>query len=198
MVMNKFLFLILIALLVTGCSKKKNAEMDNSVRITFIACNQFPIEDLLKTQIAIEEYLYKEFNIVAMIEYDDVPQTIDKSGKIYNAEEIANHFQSDCFPLTIVFLNEDIEQNGKGVLGFSLHPGNTCVVSSYRLKNKSDIWKLVAREFIHTYFNYPHCPNDNTNCIMKDAKEKVNFDNIESLCSTCKHEILKNRDNKYQ
>lgn len=198
MAMNKLFFLILTALLITGCSRKKKDDGEKSVRITFIACNQFPIKDLLKTQIAIEEYLYKEFNIVAMIEYDDVPETIGKSGKRYNAEEIANHFQSDSFPLTIVFLNEDIEQNGKGVLGISLHPGNTCVVSSYRLKNKSDIWKLVAREFIHTYFDYSHCPNDNTNCIMKDAKEKVNFDNIESLCSTCKREILKNRDDLHQ
>ena len=189
--MNKLLFLILTALLITGCSRKKNDDGEKSVRITFIACNQFPIKDLLKTQIAIEEYLYKEFNIVAMIEYDDVPETIDKSGKRYNAEEIANHFQSDCFPLTIVFLNEDIEQNGKGVLGFSLHPGNTCVVSSYRLKNKSDLWKLVAREFIHMYFDYSHCPNDNPNCIMKDVKENVNFDNSNTLCSTCKNEILK-------
>ena len=191
MTMNKLLFLILTALLITGCSRKKNDDGEKSVRITFIACNQFPIKDLLKTQIAIEEYLYKEFNIVAMIEYDDVPETIDKSGKRYNAEEIANHFQSDCFPLTIVFLNEDIEQNGKGVLGFSLHPGNTCVVSSYRLKNKSDLWKLVAREFIHMYFDYSHCPNDNPNCIMKDVKENVNFDNSNTLCSTCKNEILK-------
>ena len=70
MTMNKLLFLILTALLITGCSRKKKDDGEKSVRITFIACNQFPSKDLLKTQIAIEEYLYKEFNIVAMIEYD--------------------------------------------------------------------------------------------------------------------------------
>lgn len=56
MTMNKLLFLILTALLITGCSRKKNDDGGKSVRITFIACNQFPIKDLLKTQIAIEEY----------------------------------------------------------------------------------------------------------------------------------------------
>jgi hypothetical protein len=77
-----------------------------------------------------------------------------------------------------------------GVLGSSLSAYNACVASDYRLKNKNrDFWKVVIHEFIHTFYDYPHCPMDSTHCLMKDAKGKANFGNKNDLCGYCKGKI---------
>lgn len=77
-----------------------------------------------------------------------------------------------------------------GVLGLSIHGTYACVVSDYRLKNKKrDYWKVVTHEFTHTACNYSHCPNDDTTCIMKDAKGKADFSNKVGFCRTCREKI---------
>lgn len=179
-------------LLFLGCNTHKDEKSE--ILVTFIPCNNFPMKYIYDTEVGLGEYLEREFNIHAHIEWDDVQEKISKKGKRYDAEKVIRHFQSDSLPLTIVFMNEDIEQNGKGILGLSIHPNcNTCVVSTYRLKNKKDLWKLVAHEFIHTYFDYSHCPDDNPTCIMQDAKGKVNFKNKNQLCPTCKQNIMRSK-----
>ncbi len=79
-----------------------------------------------------------------------------------------------------------------GVLGLSYlgHKSNACVVSTLRLKDKKDLWKLMAHEFTHGYFSQGHCKADDPHCIMQDAKKKPNFAIKDSLCSVCKEEIL--------
>ncbi len=79
-----------------------------------------------------------------------------------------------------------------GVLGLSYlgHKSNACVVSTLRLKDKKDLWKLMAHEFTHGYFSKGHCKADDPHCIMQDAKKKPNFAIKDSLCSVCKEEIL--------
>lgn len=57
-----------------------------------------------------------------------------------------------------------------GVQGLSLIPGKACVVSTFRVKDRHDFWKVACHEFIHTYFNYHHCPKDDPRCLMQDAK----------------------------
>ncbi len=39
-----------------------------------------------------------------------------------------------------------------GVQGLSLIPGNACVASTFRVKDRRDFWKVVCHEFIYTYF----------------------------------------------
>ena len=178
------LFLLLIFV---GCNIYCSKQYNKEVRITFIRCNNFPIKYMKETQIQLEQYLYKEFNIIAMIEWDDYSEYVNSKERIKGIDVI-NKFKNNLFPTTVVFIPDDIEYNKKGVLGLSVHPNNNvCVVSTYRLKNKSNLWKLVAHEFIHTYFDYSHCPLDCDTCIMKDAKGKVNFNNKNKLCNYCKH-----------
>jgi uncharacterized repeat protein (TIGR02543 family) len=77
-----------------------------------------------------------------------------------------------------------------GVLGSSIADYHACVVSDHRLKHKRrDLWKVVVHEFIHTYYNYGHCPEDNPHCLMKDAKGKADFSNKIGLCKTCRENI---------
>ena len=112
----------------------------------------------------------------------------------YRADRIIRSIHNKY--LTIVLLHNDISLPYRnrpdwGVLGLSLIPGRTCVASDYRLKNKRrDFWKVVYHEYIHTRYNYKHCPKDNPECIMRDAKGKAYFGNKHGLCNYCK-KILK-------
>jgi len=72
-----------------------------------------------------------------------------------------------------------------GVQGLSLIPGNTCVASTFRVKDRRDFWKVVCHEFIHTYFTYNHCPKDDPSCLMQAAKGHPRYKGKEGLCSYC-------------
>lgn len=88
--------------------------------------------------------------------------------------------------------NRDIATNthGKddyGILGLSyLSRHKASIISTYRLRNKKDLWKLALHEFGHGYFGAPHCPNDDPHCILQDAKGgNPHFEIKNSLCNTC-------------
>lgn len=72
-----------------------------------------------------------------------------------------------------------------GVQGLSLIPGKACVVSTFRVKNKRDLPLVACHEFIHTYFNYHHCPKNDPRCLMQDAKGHPDYKNKKVLCRYC-------------
>ena len=72
-----------------------------------------------------------------------------------------------------------------GVQGLSLTPGNTCVASTFRVKDRRDFWKVVCHEFIHTYFTYNHCPKDDPSCLMQAAKGHPRYKGKNGLCPHC-------------
>ena len=91
--------------------------------------------------------------------------------------------------------NKDISTpvHGKenyGILGLSTYGGNVSVISTYRLKNKKNLWKLAVHEFGHGYYNLRHCPNDDPTCIMKDAKgSNPHYELKEDFCTVCKNKM---------
>lgn len=179
--MKKIICLLLL-ILYTGCFPNKYPKY---ILITFVICDNFPLKYAEIAEKGLYEYLYKEFNIISHIEFEE--NNLPKQYKRYDALKLINKYQPYYYSTTILFTERDIEFKGKGVLGLSLHPGNLCIVSTYRLKNKKEIWKLVTHEFIHTYFDYSHCDNDT--CLMKDAMGKVNFKNKQGLCIKCRRNI---------
>lgn len=76
-------------------------------------------------------------------------------------------------------------QKDYGIMGLSYQPGNSCVVSSYRVPNRKDFHKVVLHEFLHSR-GLPHCPKDDPQCYMKDAKGKGNVVKQKYLCESCK------------
>lgn len=78
-----------------------------------------------------------------------------------------------------------------GVLGLSFlgNKYKSCMTSTYRLKDKKDLWKLMAHEFTHAYFSQKHCKANDPHCIMQDANKKPNFGIKDSLCVICLKEI---------
>lgn len=78
-----------------------------------------------------------------------------------------------------------------GIFGLGFMPGKSCIVSTYRLKDKnfkSRFTKICCHELGHN-FGLPHCPNKT--CIMQDAAETIKtIDGVDlNLCESCKKKI---------
>ena len=71
-----------------------------------------------------------------------------------------------------------------GIMGLSFRPGNACVVSTFRLKRKDDLWKVTTHEFLHSR-GLPHCKKDDLKCLMQDAHGKNTFYMKNGLCQDC-------------
>jgi archaemetzincin len=73
-----------------------------------------------------------------------------------------------------------------GVMGFGFQPGKACVASPFRLKNKSNFYKVVLHEFAHTS-GLPHCPD--TTCYLRDAEGGDHSDKEKGFCSKCSYSL---------
>lgn len=84
--------------------------------------------------------------------------------------------------------------NDFGVMGLAYCPGKSCLISSFRLKNKDKeleytrLKKVVIHEFGHN-LGLTHCSNKE--CVMTSAVEKIStIDNEKmELCSKCKKQL---------
>lgn len=82
-----------------------------------------------------------------------------------------------------------VSHNGKkdwGIIGLAFLDTRACVISTHRMWNKSEFWKVAVHEFCHAYYGAPHCPMDNPHCILQDAKGKYTFGRSPSLCEYCR------------
>ena len=82
-----------------------------------------------------------------------------------------------------------------GIMGLSFRPGNACVVSTFRLKRKDDLWKVTTHEFLHSR-GLPHCKKDNPKCLMQDAHGKNTFFMKNGLCQDCQKALKNIIDNQ--
>ncbi len=82
-----------------------------------------------------------------------------------------------------------------GIYGLGFCPGESCIVSTYRLRKGTTkenfimrLKKVSCHELGHN-FGLPHCPN--TDCIMQDAAETIKtIDNVAlHLCDDCRKKI---------
>ncbi len=115
----------------------------------------------------------------------------------YRAEKIIHSMAANAnrHNIYIGLTHKDIScsVHGKkdwGVQGLSLIPGNACVASTLRVKDRRDFWKVVCHEFIHTYFTYNHCPKDDPSCLMQAAKGHPRYKGKNGLCPHCSN-VLK-------
>ncbi len=69
-----------------------------------------------------------------------------------------------------------------GVMGLGYCPGKACVVSSYRLKNKANFYKLVIHELGHN-MGLQHCPV--FTCYMRDAQGGDPTGEEKAFCKKC-------------
>ncbi len=84
-----------------------------------------------------------------------------------------------------------------GIMGLAYCPGESCVVSTFRIKDKNRavyfdrLKKVAVHEFGHN-LGLPHCPDKK--CVMTDAVESVKtIDNAKlKLCDDCAGKISLN------
>jgi len=116
----------------------------------------------------------------------------------YRADSIIR-FLRDKTPqngVTVGLICEDISttkgaHKDWGVFGLGFRPGNSCVVSSYRLKGDNRLekfGKVALHEVGHTS-GLNHCPV--RNCLMRDAEGKDHLDELKAFCDRCKFKLLK-------
>lgn len=84
-----------------------------------------------------------------------------------------------------------------GIMGLAYCPGESCVVSTFRLKKNADqkkiderFAKVVLHETGHT-FGLPHCRSGDTTCFMEDADGTIRSVDREKkqVCKSCQNKI---------
>lgn len=155
---------------------------------------------MLKTKLQkhVEELKLGEVAGIEVLPNKKLPPSLMNEEKTrYRADKIIRYVQEgkDNRRIIIALTHKDISVplRGKkdwGVLGLSLQPGTACVVSTFRVKDKSQLWKVAIHEFCHTYYNMPHCPNDDPTCIMKDAKGHEVLSRKTHFCKDCKERAI--------
>lgn len=105
-----------------------------------------------------------------------------------------NIFTKDKDEVIVGLTSKDISVSYKkkpdwGVKGLGSVSMNACVVSTFRLKDRSELWKLVTHEFIHTYFAYGHCPKNEPECIMQDCKGHPKWSAKSKPCEVCRQRL---------
>jgi len=114
----------------------------------------------------------------------------------YRADKIINELKKDLkTKSTIIGLTHkdvSVSYKGKkdwGVIGLAFRGSNACVISTFRMRNKSEFWKAAAHEFCHAFYGVGHCPKDDSHCILQDAKGKYTFGRSPNLCDYCQSQL---------
>lgn len=76
-----------------------------------------------------------------------------------------------------------------GILGMSEMGNSNCLLSTYRVKDKTQFWKVVLHEFGHGFLGLDHCPNNDPQCFMVDCNGKPDLAREKYLCDTCANSI---------
>ena len=162
-----------------------------------LSFNTFNAKYLLKS-IIIRTFacVIKTFNDMKKYKVKDVLQMLKKDGW-YLARTKGDHRQfkhpSKPGTVTIGLTHRDIStsihgQYNYGIMGLSFRPGDACVVSTFRLKRKDDLWKVTIHEFLHSR-GLPHCKKNAPKCLMQDAHGKNTFYMKHGLCEDCKNSL---------
>jgi len=189
-----------------GQSSDSNNQMDDGIMclcpptIYLQPFGTFSQKEASKLGNELESHLSEMFKVDLDCEVLPVLPLVDsllnKPKTRYRADKIIKSLSvnADGHNIYIGLTHKDIScsVHGKddwGVQGLSLIPGKACVVSTFRVKNQQDFWKVACHEFIHTYFNYHHCPKDDSSCLMQDAKGRPNYKNKKGLCQYCQNQL---------
>lgn len=74
-----------------------------------------------------------------------------------------------------------------GIMGLGFRPGNACVASDFRVKLKSNFFKIVIHELGHTA-GLNHCKEKT--CFMRDAEEHDPTGEEKEFCKKCKSFLI--------
>lgn len=203
----------LIIILMSSCSsgKKTSSTEDDSDTLctcppeSFVHIDLQPLGDFTQKEAnQLKEELEKHLAPIYLSEIEVLPKKDIPASCLYKPRNrywagkilgfLKQQNQGSDF-VTIGLTHRDISTSihgnyNYGIMGLSFRPGNTCVVSSFRLKRKDDLWKVTTHEFLHSR-GLPHCKKDNPKCLMQDAHGKNTFYIKHGLCEDCEKTLSK-------
>lgn len=204
------MMLLCCAIAVAGCSGKSDNDNDQEYDDVTCLCPPIiylqPYGDFTKNEASklgkeLVTHLFEIFNVD--LDWEVLPplplsdSLMNKTKSRYRADKIVRSLSAKAneHNIYIGLTHKDISCSirGKedwGVQGLTLIPKKACVVSTFRVKDRHDFWKVACHEFIHTYFEYYHCPKDDPSCLMQDAKGRPNYKNKKGLCGHCKSVLI--------
>lgn len=205
----KFYILILIGILFISCGKKQSKVITEETTVLIKQYNGFDASEVDSLS-SILQKVYGVKTVIASNQELYPKAFINVKSPRYRADSIIK-FQkvalNDSINYVLGLTTKDIsttkkDKNGNvlkpkykyqdwGIMGLAYCPGNSCIVSSFRLKTKNAtiymdrLKKVTVHEFGHN-LGLPHCPNKK--CVMTDAVETVStIDNANlELCKDCK------------
>lgn len=207
--MRKIYFLILATLLV-ACKKEQEPVIAEKSEIPEVKncmcppvvwlqpCNSFTENEAKKLapviEKAIEENTGLEF-YVGVRNNIKLPKSLYNENKSrYRALKILNYLR-DTFDVShdgiIALTHNDISDSKDnikdfGIEGLAYIGKRVAVASDFRIKNKTQFWKVIIHEFLHSFCDLKHCKNNDSSCLMREgAMRKSQI----KLCKDCKQKI---------
>ena len=203
----------MIIILMSSCSswKKTSSTEDDSDTLctcppeSFVHIDLQPLGDFTQKEAnQLKEELEKHLVPIYLSEIEVLPKKDIPASCLYKPRNrywagnilgfLKQQNQGSDF-VTIGLTHRDISTSihgnyNYGIMGLSFRPGNACVVSTFRLKRKDDLWKVTTHEFLHSR-GLPHCKKDDLKCLMQDAHGKNTFYMKHGLCEDCKNSLSK-------
>ena len=201
----------LIIILMSSCSsgKKTNSTEDDSDTLctcppeSFVHIDLQPLGDFTQKEAnQLKEDLEKHLVSIYLSEIEVLPKKDIPASCLYKPRNrywagkilgfLKQQNQGSDF-VTIGLTHRDISTSihgnyNYGIMGLSFWPGDACVVSTFRLKRKDDLWKVTIHEFLHSR-GLPHCKKNAPKCLMQDAHGKNTFYMKHGLCEDCKNSL---------
>ena len=204
--MRRLLILFIISIVVCGC-----CEADRKLKVAIQPYGDFE-QALVDT---IRRTLEKNYNIeTQVLKYTSVPKEtfVNIKSPRFRADKIIAILKKqkpDSLDFILGLTVEDISMTKKeagrikepvskyedwGVFGLGYMPGESCIISSFRLKDKGQkifvqrLKKVANHELGHN-MGLEHCESEK--CVMRDAAESIKTIDFVGLklCDRCKQRI---------
>ena len=186
---NKIVLLFTFLILIIGSSCNKKTSKAN--RIIVIQ----PFDDISTSEIELFSKRIKIINPSAIVKKSiSLPNlAFYKPRNRYRADSLINYLKQfgNADTVVIGLTTKDISttkgnDSDWGVMGLGFHPGDACIVSTFRLSKKNltdQLYKVGIHELGHTQ-GLPHCTNKT--CFMRDAEGENPLNEEKDFCSSCK------------
>jgi archaemetzincin len=195
--------LLLIALLfLAGCkpgdSDKKLPVPAAPEKVSAITIKLLPLGKTTESFISSSYTDLKRFvPNIELMPHEEIPQfAFYPPRNRYRADSIINWMsnRAKANEVYLAITMQDISTTkgsnpDHGIMGLGYHPGNACIASNFRVRDKKNFYKVVVHELGHTA-GLPHCPEKT--CFMRDAEGKDPTGEEKEFCKRCT-EHLKNK-----
>ena len=202
----KYILVTLAFFTLFACEQKTTQSTKSNIKLAIQPYGDFSNQEVMMANKVLDSFFELDIIVLPSKKLDTRSFVKIKLPR-YRADSIIN-FQKEfikdgSFDYILGLTNKDISTTKKekvklnptyldwGVLGLAHLNGNSCVISTKRMKKDIQpkkfglrFQKVVIHEFGHN-LNLPHCPD--TKCVMTSAVERItNIDNASlAFCDPC-------------